>query len=258
MNAVFSTEALAGRVGIVTGAASGIGRETVKALVAAGAAVVVADLDEDGGRETVALARGSGTASFVRADVTDPASVQAMVDAAVERHGHLDFAHNNAGITVAGPLMADTTDADWDRLVYVDLTGVFNCLRAQIRQMAEAGAAGSIVNTASVLGLIAVPGQAAYTGAKAGVMGLTRAAAVEYASHGIRVNAVCPGAVATQLFQDAAAADPHLLPTVEAAHPLGRLAKPEEIADAVVWLVSDASAFVTGQLICVDGGATAR
>jgi NAD(P)-dependent dehydrogenase (short-subunit alcohol dehydrogenase family) len=259
MSGVFSAEALAGKAGLVTGAASGIGRETARALAAAGADVVVADLDEAGGRETAEMASGgSGSASFVHVDVTDPASVQGLVDAVLERHGNLDFAHNNAGITVAGPLLADTTDSDWDRLVDVDLTGVFNCLRAEIKAMVSAGVAGSIVNTASVLGLIAVPGQAAYTAAKAGVMGLTRAAAIEYADRGIRVNAVCPGAVATKLFHDAAAADPDLLPAVEAAHPLGRLAQPEEVADAVVWLISDASTFVTGQPIYIDGGATAR
>lgn len=257
MSTAFSAEALVGKAGIVTGAASGIGRETVRALVAAGASVVAADLDADGGHETVELAGGSGTATFVRADVTDPASVNAMVEASVQLYGRLDFAHNNAGITIAGPLMADVTDQDWDRLMDVDLTGVFNCVRAEIKQMLSARS-GSIVNTASVLGLVAVPGQSAYTAAKAGVVGLTRSAAVEYANHGIRVNAVCPGAVETKLFADAAASDPHLLATVEAAHPLGRLAQPREIADAVVWLVSDASSFVTGQPICVDGGATAR
>lgn len=257
MNAAFSPQALAGKAGIVTGAAAGIGRATVQALVAAGASVVAADRDEDGGRETVELAHGPGSATFVPVDVTDAASVDRLIAATVAEYGRLDFAHNNAGVIVAGPLTADVTDEVWARHLDVDLTGVFHCMRAEIRQMRAAGA-GSIVNTASVLGLIAVPGQSAYIAAKAGVVGLTRAAAVEYAAEGLRVNAVCPGAVSTQLFDEAAAADPELRPYVEAAHPIGRLARPEEIADVVVWLVSDASSFVTGQPICVDGGATAR
>ncbi len=257
MTATFSPEALAGKAGIVTGAASGIGRATVHALVAAGAAVVVADRDEAGGRETVELATGPGSATFVPVDVTDVASADGLIEQTVERHGRLDFAHNNAGVIIAGPEMIDVTDDEWALHIDVDLTGVFHCMRAELRQMREAGR-GSIINTASVLGLIAVPGQSAYIGAKAGVVGLTRAAAVEYAGRGIRVNAVCPGAVETQLFNEAAEADPNLRPYVEAAHPIGRLAQPEEIADVVVWLASDASSFVTGQPIYVDGGATAR
>lgn len=257
MNTVFAADALAGKAGIVTGAGSGIGRATVQALVAAGASVVAADLDEAGGRKTVELAQGSGTAAFVRADVADPASVAAMIEASLQLHGRLDFAHNNAGINRAGPLMADIADDQWNRLIAVNLTGVFNCLRAEIREMLRAGS-GSIVNTASVLGLIGTPGQAAYIAAKHGVVGLTRAAAIEYASHGIRVNAVCPGGIDTPMFAEAADADPTMRPAAEAAHALGRLGQPQEIADAVVWLVSDASAFVTGQPIAVDGGATAR
>jgi NAD(P)-dependent dehydrogenase (short-subunit alcohol dehydrogenase family) len=252
---VFSPEALAGKAGIVTGAASGIGRATVAALVAAGASVVVADVDEDGGRETVEFAQGPGTSTFVRADVRDPASVAAMVEASLQLHGRLDFAHNNAGVNSAGPLMVDVSDDQWNRLIAVDLTGVFNCLRTELRQMLQTGS-GSIVNTASVLGLMGTPGQSAYIAAKHGVVGLTRAAAIEYASHGIRVNAVCPGGIETPMFAEAADADPTMRPSAEAAHALGRLGQPREIADAVVWLVSDASAFVTGQPFAVDGGAT--
>ena len=209
MNNVFSAEALAGKAGVVTGAASGIGRATVRALVAAGASVVAVDIDEDGGHETVRLAGGTGTATFVRADVTDPASVSSMIEASFRHYGRLDFAHNNAGIDHAGPLLVDVSDDQWNRIIAVNLTGVFNCLKAEIARMLPAGS-GSIVNTASALGLIASPGESAYIAAKHGIVGLTRAAAVEYAARGIRVNAVCPGAVETPLLAQSTAADPSL------------------------------------------------
>jgi NAD(P)-dependent dehydrogenase (short-subunit alcohol dehydrogenase family) len=249
----FDPEALSGRAGLVTGAASGIGRAAVQALVAAGANVLVTDVDEAGGEETVGLAEGSGSASFLRVDVADSADVDAMVAATVERFGRIDFAHNNAGLAIAGTQLADITDDEWSRLIAVDLTGVFNCMRAEIRAMLE-GDGGSIVNTASGLGLVGLAGQSSYTAAKHGVVGLTKAAAIEYSARGIRFNSICPGGIETPLFAEAAAADPGLRPAVEAGHPIGRMGRPEDIADAVVWLVSDASSFVTGAPISVDGG----
>jgi len=257
MSRVFDPNALSGRAGIVTGSASGIGRATVNALVAAGADVVVADLNRSGGEETARLATGPGSASFVQADVSDAASVDELVAITVERHGKLDFAHNNAGVTIAGPFLADVADDEWNRLIAVDLTGVFNCMRAEIKAMLENGS-GSIVNTASALGSVGIRGQSAYVAAKHGVVGLTKAAALEYSAAGIRVNAVCPGVVETQLFTDAAEEDPDLRAAVEGAHPIGRLGEPEEIADSVVWLLSDASSFVTGQPIGVDGAYTSQ
>lgn len=253
----FHPAALAGRAGIVTGAASGIGRATVTALAAAGAEVLVVDVDVDGGEETVSLATGPGSASFFAADVTEPDQAGALVDVALERFGRLDFAHNNAGVVFAGSPLHEVSDADWRRMIDVDLTGVFNCMRAEIAAML-AGDGGSIVNTASGVGVVGLPGQGPYVAAKHGVVGLTRVAALDYAAQGIRVNAVCPGSIETPLFEEAAAADPELRGLVEAGHPIARLGRPEEIADAVVWLVSDASTFVTGQPILVDGGYTAQ
>ncbi len=255
MTFAFAADALAGRVGIVTGAGSGIGRATALALVAAGAQVVVADIDEAAGRETVELAGGDEVAAYVRTDVSDPASSEAMVAATVERFGRLDFAHNNAGVAFAGPETAEISLEDWGRVMRTNLDGVWYCMRAEIPELLKHQGA-SIVNTASSLGLVGIARQAAYVSAKHGVVGLTRAAAMEYSRQGIRINAICPGVIETPLFVSAAAGDPGLRPAVEAAHPIGRLGAPREIAEAVVWLVSDAASFMTGQTLAVDGGFT--
>jgi NAD(P)-dependent dehydrogenase (short-subunit alcohol dehydrogenase family) len=247
---------LEGRVGIVTGGSSGIGRATVIALVADGAKVVVADLNEDGGRETVALAGGEEHASFFKADVADVEQASAMVGHALERFGRLDFAHNNAAIEHAGPLTADIPPAEWQRVIDVDLTGVWNGMRAQIPALLPEG--GSIVNTASGLGLVGLEGQAAYVAAKHGVIGLTKAAALEYSARGVRVNAVCPGVILTPLLQEVVESDPNFAAAVESAHPMGRFGQPEEVAAAVVFLVSDRASFITGHTLSVDGGYVAR
>jgi NAD(P)-dependent dehydrogenase (short-subunit alcohol dehydrogenase family) len=257
MAPTFDRAALAGRAGLVTGAGSGIGRATALALVAAGADVLVVDVDEEGGAETVELADGPGRAAFFAADVVDPVQAGDFVAATLERFGRLDFAHNNAGVVFAGSPLHEVSDADWKRMIDVDLTGVFNCMRAEIPPMLAARS-GSIVNTASGVGVVGLPGQGPYVAAKHGVIGLTRVAALDYARQGIRVNAVCPGSIETPLLEEAAAADPKLRGLIEAGHPVGRLGRSEEIADAVVWLVSDASSFVTGQPILVDGGYTAQ
>ena len=241
-----------GRVAIVTGGASGIGRASALAFAAKGASVVVADLDSEGGEETMRMA-GTEKALFVETDVADTASAEAMVAAALARFGRLDFAHNNAGVEYAGPLVDEIPPEDWNRVVGVLLTGVWNCIRAEIAHMRGAGG-GAIVNTSSALGQVAIRGQAAYVASKHGVVGLTRAAAMDHADNGIRINAVLPGVVETPLFLRAADADPALRPTVERMHPIGRLGSPEEIADAVTWLCSDGSTFVTGHALSVDGG----
>ncbi|HZO35440.1 MAG TPA: SDR family oxidoreductase [Solirubrobacteraceae bacterium] len=246
---------LAGKVGIVTGAASGIGRATALAAVAQGARVVVADLNEAGGQETVELAGGTANASFIRTDVAVLEDAEAMVAHAVETFGRLDFAHNNAGIDFAGPATADLAPEDWHRVLQINLTGCWHCMRAEIPAMLASGG-GAIVNTSSSLGLVGIPRQVAYVAAKHGVVGLTRGAAMEYSSQGIRINTVAPGVIETPLFAGAADGDPTLRPAVEAAHPIGRLGEPEEIAAAVTWLVSDAASFATGMVMAVDGGFT--
>jgi NAD(P)-dependent dehydrogenase (short-subunit alcohol dehydrogenase family) len=257
MTFVWDPEALVGKAGVVTGGGSGIGRATARLLVAVGANVVVADLDEEGGQSTVRQCEGPGEATFVQVDIGDPESVQTMIACATERFHRLDFAHNNAGVTVAGLPLAEVTDDVWEKVVRVDLTGTFNCMRAEIKAMLPHGG-GSIVNTASALGLVANAGQSPYVAAKHGVVGLTRAAAMDYSARGIRVNAVCPGVIETQMLQDLSRDDPALGRELQGLHPIGRLGRPEEVAHAVVWLVSDASSFVTGQAIPVDGGYTTQ
>ncbi len=257
---IFDPTALAGRCGLVTGGASGIGGAATEALIAVGSDVAVLDLDEEGGAETVArCAGGPGRAIFHAADVSDVASVETAIAAVVTELGRLDFAHNNAGVVFAGSPIHEGPDEEWARMIEIDLTGVFRCMKVEIAAMLEQDRpGGSIVNTASGVGVIGLPGQGPYVAAKHGVVGLTRVAALDYAQQGIRVNAVCPGAIETPLFDEAEAADPQLRALIEAGHPIGRMGRPPEVADAVVWLVSDASSFVTGQPILVDGGYTAQ
>lgn len=243
---------LEGRAGIVTGGSSGIGRATVIAMVEAGARVIVADIDETGGRETVALAGGDVSACFVQTDVTDPSSVENMVRKTLDRFGQLDFAHNNAGIEFVGSLLGDVPLKEWQKVLDVNLTGVFNCMRAEIPHMIGSG--GSIVNTASGLGLVAIPNHSPYVAAKHGLIGLTRAAAIEYAAKGIRVNCICPGAILTHLLEEVFVAEPNLRAAVERSNPAKRLGLPEEIAAAVIWLCSEASAYVNGHPLVIDGG----
>jgi NAD(P)-dependent dehydrogenase (short-subunit alcohol dehydrogenase family) len=242
-----------GRVAIVTGGGSGIGRASAVTFARNGAKVVVADRDADAAAGTVELCGGEGAAHATETDVSDPGAVEAMVATALEKFGRLDYAHNNAGVTVSGVPTAEVSLADWQRVLAVDLTGVFLCMKSEIPAMLESGG-GAIVNTASGLGLVAIAGQPAYVAAKHGVVGLTKAAALEYSEQGVRVNAVCPGVVRTPLFEEAAAADPAALADIESKHPIGRLGTPEEIADGVAWLCSDAATFVTGHALPVDGG----
>jgi NAD(P)-dependent dehydrogenase (short-subunit alcohol dehydrogenase family) len=241
-------------VAIVTGAGSGIGRASAERLATEGASVVVADVDAEGGQETVErIESEGGEATFVEADVSDKAAVEAMVEETVETYGRLDVAHNNAGIELGYAPTADVSLEDWQQVIDINLTGVWQCLRYEIPAMlADEG--GRIVNTSSIGGLSA-SGSAPYTGSKHGVIGLTRTAATEYASQGIRVNAVCPGVVRTRMVEEGAAADaPEGLERVLDAQPLGRMADPEEVANAVAWLCSTESSFVTGHPLAVDGG----
>lgn len=248
-------QALAGKVALVTGASSGIGRAIALGCAQEGAQVVVCARRVREGQETVDLiAEVGGTAHFVPADVSRAAEVAALIAATVERFGRLDCAVNNAGIS--GPIgpTAELAEADWDRVIATNLTGVWLCMKHQLRQMLAQGG-GAIVNIGSVGGLAGTAGAPAYTAAKHGVIGLTRTAALEYVQAGIRVNAVCPGGVLTDMV--AASMPEPVRSAFEAAHPIGRLARPEEIVGAVVWLCSDQATFVTGQAWAIDGGVTA-
>jgi NAD(P)-dependent dehydrogenase (short-subunit alcohol dehydrogenase family) len=243
-----------GKVALVTGAASGIGRASARAFARAGARVVVADVDETGGHETVRLiADGDGEAIFVRTDVAQADEVAALVAATVDAYGRLDCAHNNAGIGGAVADLADCPEADWHRVLAVNLTGVWLCLKHELRVMAEQGG-GAIVNTASVAGLKGAAGASAYVASKHGVVGLTKTAALEYAKRGIRVNAICPGWIRTPMVEGDFAAHPELETHAAGRAPMGRLGTPEEVAAAVVWLCSEAASFVTGAVLVADGG----
>ena len=245
---------LEGKAALVTGGGSGLGRASAIALARAGATVTVADVDEQGGNETAALVfeETGGDADFVRADVTQADEVAAMVDKAVARWGRLDCALNNAGTTGASAPTADYTLDDWNRAIALNLTGVFLCLKYELPAMLERG--GAIVNMASGAGLVGFPGLPAYVASKHGVVGLTRAAALEYASQGVRVNAICPGSTRTPMLEGFMGGDEQVERMMTRAVPLGRLGRPEEIADAVVWLCSDAASFVVGHALAVDGG----
>ena len=249
---------LDGRVALVTGAGSGIGRASAVAFAAAGAAVLVCDIDTEGGKDTVERIRAAGgEARFRPVDVTDRADVAGMVDEAVSTWGRLDCAHNNAGITGPTVPFVDYDPSDWDRVVAIDLTAVFACMQAELRVMLGQGS-GAIVNTASYSGLVAVPRIPAYVAAKHGVVGLSKAAAVEYARKGIRVNAVCPGTTRTPMSEQFTGGDPKLEEAVASATPIRRLAEPEEIARTVVWLCTDDASYVNGHALAVDGGAVAQ
>jgi NAD(P)-dependent dehydrogenase (short-subunit alcohol dehydrogenase family) len=242
------------KVAFVTGAASGIGRAAAEAFLQRGYAAVLADLDAEVGSATEAELRSVGECRFVPCDVTDDDSVRGAVEQAVATYGRLDAAFNAAGIDGEhGKRVADSTMANWERVIAVDLTGTFSCMRHQLPHIVEAGG-GAIVNCASVAGLRAAPKVSAYTAAKHGVVGLTKAAAREYAAAGVRVNAICPGTVDTPMFRRSMAA---FVDQLIAANPSRRLAEASEIAAVAVWLCEDAPGFLTGQAIAVDGGATA-
>ena len=249
-----------GKVALVTGGASGIGRATALTFAREGAKLVIADMHEEGGQQTVHMIReNGGNAIFVQVDVSKAAEVEAMISTTVETYGRLDCAHNNAGIgsRPRAPLH-ECTEETWDRVLSINLKGVWVCMKYEIIQMLNQGS-GSIVNTASIMGLVGSwSGTAAYNASKHGVVGLTKTAALEYATAGIRVNAVCPGYIHTPLIQEALTSNPALEAQIVARHPVGRMGKPEEIAEAVVWLCSDAASFVTGHTMTVDGGYVAQ
>ena len=244
-----------GKVALVTGAGSGLGRAAALAFAREGALVCLADIDAVGLAETAAAIP---SALSIETDVTDAAQVQAMVGAVVERFGRLDCAFNNAGIEGnVGTSTVDYDEDDWDRVVRVDLKGVWLCMKYEVAQMLEQGG-GAIVNASSIAGLVGLPGSSPYVAAKHGVIGLTKTAALEYAQRNVRVNAVCPGVFDTPLVERILSDTPERKSMYLEAQPIGRLGQPEELAEVVVWLCSDAASFVTGHAMPVDGGYTAR
>lgn len=277
------TPTLAGKVAIITGGASGIGRAAARLMAAQGARVVVADINMPGGETTAdSIYRDGGDAIFVGCDVTRAEDVERLVQAAVQTYGRLDCAFNNAGLEGDHASTVDCSEDNWDRTLDINLKGVWLCLRAEIRQLLRQRGGGAIVNTASVAGMVAERGHAAYAAAKGGVIQLTRTAAAEYAAANIRINAVCPGITRTPMvdrelkamrlsammpgafrtpavrwWADATIRFPPLRNLVlRMMLPIGRSGRPEEVAEAAVWLCSDASSYVTGHALVVDGGMT--
>jgi NAD(P)-dependent dehydrogenase (short-subunit alcohol dehydrogenase family) len=247
----------AGKVAFVTGAASGIGRATAAAFASAGASVAVADVSEQGNQETARLIEDQGgRALAVRCDVTSGQDVKAALEQAVDAFGRLDVAFNNAGVEQPVGPAAEVSEEQWDRIVDINLRGVFLCMKHEIPLMLQQGG-GAIVNTSSGAGVTAVKGQAAYTAAKHGVVGLTKAAALDYAEANLRINAVCPGIIDTAMMQRFTGDSAEGRQRVIGQEPVGRMGTPEEIAGAVLWMCSDAAAFVVGHALVIDGGQTA-
>lgn len=245
-----------GKVAFVTGAANGIGRAAALAFAREGASVIVADVSEQGNQTTTRLIQeAGGRALAVQCDVTRTEEIKAALDKGVQAFGRLDFAFNNAGVEQPVQPAADLTEEDWDRIIDIDLRGVFLCMKHEIPLMLKQGG-GAIVNTSSGAGVKGIAGQAAYCAAKYGIVGLTKAAALDYAKSNIRINAVCPGIIETPMMGRFSGGTSEGRAKVIAQEPIGRMGKPEEIAAAVVWLCSDPAAFVVGHAMVIDGGQT--
>ena len=249
-----------GRAVLITGAGSGIGREAALVFAREGAKVMVSDINEKGGEETVSLVKQKGgTASFVRCDVSKGPEVEAMVKAVVDTYGRLDAAFNNAGVEGdTNATLISCTEENFDLNIAVNLKGVWWCMKYEIEQFLRQGTPGAIVNASSLAGVVGVPRGNAYVAAKHGVIGLTKTGALEYARKNIRINAVCPGAIETPMLNRIAGGTEKGYEAMRRMEPVGRLGKPSEIAEAAMWLCSDRASFVTGLAMSVDGGSFAR
>jgi NAD(P)-dependent dehydrogenase (short-subunit alcohol dehydrogenase family) len=248
----------AGKVVLVTGAASGLGRAMALAFGRAGACVVVADTSVDGGHMTAALiVEAGGKALFVKTNVTVAHEVEALIEKAVSHYGRIDVAVNGAGIEDESLPLAEGEDEQFDHIMNVNVKGVWLCMKSQLRQMLKQEGGGTICNVADAGGLVAAPNRSIYAASKHAVVGLTKTAAVEYAKSGIRVNSLCPGAVKTPMLVRMLEREPGRDKKLKAAHPMGRVAEPAEVASAALWLCSEQASFVTGHQLAVDGGLTA-
>lgn len=252
-----SGSSFTGKSVLVTGGASGIGRAAAISFAQQGARVTVSDVDVAGGEKTVAdIRQAGGEAQFVKADISKSADVEALIGKVVATHGRLDCAFNNAGIEIEHLPLAESDEATFDRIMSVNVKGVWLCMQHEIRQMLKQGG-GAIVNTASVAGLVGAPLQPIYAASKHAVVGLTKTAAAEYSRFGVRINTVCPGIIRTPMLDRALEREPKREKTIVKVHPIGRLGEAQEIANAALWLCSDSASFVTGHQLAVDGGLTA-
>ena len=249
---------LEGKIALITGAGSGIGRATALVFAREGATVSCSDIDEESGEATVGLVNeAGGKASFVRADVSIAADVAAMVQAVIERYGRLDVAYNNAGIGGLGKPIDQHSLSEFERTMAVNTKGVFLCMKYQIPQMMRQGG-GAIVNTSSMVGLVGMAGISAYAASKHAVVGLTKSAALEYGSRGVRINCICPGIIRTPINQKFWDEFPEAEQEWLSIEPIGRYGEPEEVAEVVAWMASDEASFMHGHALTVDGGATAQ
>jgi NAD(P)-dependent dehydrogenase (short-subunit alcohol dehydrogenase family) len=258
MSNTTATSHFLGKVALVTGAGQGIGLATARAFAEAGASVVLADVNEAAARSASETLLGAGhKALAVRCDVADEAQVQTLIQQTLSTFGRLDAAFNNAGVQSALSDTADATGEEFDRVNGINLRGVWNCMKHELRHMREQGS-GAIVNCSSLGGLVGIAGRAIYHASKHGVLGLTKSAALEYAARGIRINAVCPGAIETPMVAKMMVGEAEAMKEILKEQPIGRLGRPEEIADAVLWLCGPGSTFVIGHALAVDGGYTVR